>query len=121
MAKNLELNDCKGLVYYGNSDLLAQIAEEITCNPSSCLSKNILAWYDMAYASQLDINNCSYQVEINQNLCEIQPPSTLTNVIDLISAFLSNKPRRVARAALRIICREALRKITERTAPSIEL
>jgi hypothetical protein len=117
MAKNLELNDCKGLVYYGNSDLLAQIAEEITCNPTSCLSKNLLAWYDMAYANQFEFNDCKYQVEINQELCETKPPATLTDVIELISAFMSNKPRRIARAALRIICREALRRITETTAP----
>lgn len=117
MEKNFELDKCKGVIYYGNSDFLGQIAEEITCNPESCLSKNLLSWYNVAYATEDRFDDCRYQIEINAALCEQDPPSTLEEIIDILVGFVSGNNRRIANAAIRIICREALRRVTIEKAP----
>lgn len=101
------------ILYYGHADLLAQIGHELASRPDSCFSKNVLAWYNATYvAESLDFSDCSYQVEQ-------QAPSTLEDVIDVISSFVQGKNRRLARAAIRIICRESQRLLTENTAQDV--
>ena len=106
--------------YWGNSDLLAQVAYEIRNYPDRCFSKNVLAWYDSAYALPSgDVTDCSYQVEINTSLCPKEPPpSTLEEVVQILVDYSQGKNRRIAISALKIIFREARRQITEGTAPS---
>lgn len=106
--------------YWGNSDLLAQIAYEIRNYPDRCFSKNVLAWYDSAYAlSSDDVTDCSYQIEINTSLCPKEPPpSTLEEVIEILIDYSQGRNRRTAIAVLRIIFRETQRRIIEETALS---
>lgn len=112
MARNYTFDE-KEIVYYGHADLLAQIGHELAANPDSCFSKNVLAWYNATYVAQsVEFTDCSYQVEQ-------ESPSTLTDVIDIISAFVQGKGRRLARASIKIICRESQRLLTESTAPSV--
>lgn len=115
---NFEPGNCKGLVYYGKSDILAQITQEVSCNPDSCFSRNLLAWYNSSYDELSDFDDCRYQVEVNVALCEQDPPSTLEEIIDILVGFVSGNNRRIANAAIRIICREALRRVTIEKAPN---
>lgn len=100
--------------FYGDSELLAQIVYELQVNPESCLSKNIQAWYTSLYSEEQDFTDCRYQIEINEELCEENPPDSLEAVIELILSFVEGNSVRVARAAIRIVCREALRQIAIR-------
>ena len=112
------------LSYYGKSDLLAQISDELRNNPDSCFAQNVIAWYNAEYSALGEVEACEYQVAINEKLCpdddDNPVPETLTDVIDIIGGFVEGKPRRVGRAAIRIICREATRNNKLRTAPGID-
>jgi hypothetical protein len=101
------------ILYYGHADLLAQIGHELASSPDSCFSKNVISWYNALYsAGDTNFVDCSYQIEQ-------QSPSSLEDVIDVISSFVQGKNRRLARASIRIICRESQRLLTESNAPSI--
>lgn len=120
MANYPELECTGNIVYYGNSDLLGQIADELNRHPDSCFSKNVKAWYDAEYSASEENLSCSYQVEINQDLCQGEPGDTLEDGIDALLAIVRGQPRRLARASVRIICREANRRIIENTSQRVE-
>jgi len=108
--------------YHSDSDLLAQVADELQNRPESCFANNLNAWYDSAYAQQEENATCDYQVAINEELCpdgETEPPSTVEDIIDLIGAFAQGKTRRVVRVAIRIACREALKNNAIRTSQDV--
>jgi hypothetical protein len=117
---NLEPPD-PNLEFWGNSDLLAQIADELRNHPDTCFSRNVIAWYTSAYAPLIDeLTDCSYQIDINQSLCPVpQPPSSLEDVIKILLDYSQGKNRRIALSALRIIFRETTRLITEQKAGQI--
>lgn len=121
-GKSFELTPQDYPSYYGNSDILAQIADELRNRPDSCFAKNVRAWYNAEYSALADLEGCEYQVEINQELCEVEEnptAETLEDVIDIFVGFIENNPRRVARASIGIICREVRRRNIERTAPQV--
>lgn len=99
------------IVYYGNSDLIGQIADELIRNPDSCFALNVLAWYDALYSATPPEQSCSYQVLIDQDKCETQQPSTVEDLVDILVSFTQGKSVRVARVALRVACREANRLV----------
>lgn len=104
--------------YYGNSDILAQIADELRNNPSSCFAENVRAWYNAEYSALSGVQECEYQIRINQELCEESGNpnvETIEDIVDAIGSFSQGKSRRVVRAAIRIACREARRRNIERT------
>ena len=98
--------------YYGHSDILAQVADELNNRPQSCLAVNLTSWYNSLY-SEPEFSDCRYQEEGEQ-----EEPSTLEDVIDIILSFVSGQNRRVALVAIRIICREAQRQLTIDTSES---
>ena len=119
MARDYRLDGCDGLVYYGNSDFLAQIADHFQRYPDSCLTKNVVAAYTSLYSEVYNPDTCDYQVEINEKLC---PEPAIDNegiAIDLLLDFLEGQPRRVARRAINRIRRKVLREIVQNTAPDI--
>lgn len=121
-AKQFELFPEDSPTYYGKSDLLCQIADELRNRPESCFSKNVFAWYNAEYSALSDLEACEYQVEINEALCpedEGAVPDTLEDIVDIILGFTSGDNRRVTRAAIGIICREARRRNIEQTAPEV--
>jgi len=75
------------LVYYGNSDLLGQIALELANRPNSCLSKNLVSWYNSLYNELSEFSDCRYQIEINEELCPDLSDSTIEEVFDLLITF----------------------------------
>ena len=97
--------------------MLAQIANELQVAPESCLSKNILAWYNETYVSSDEFEDCRYQIEINAALCEQEPLSFLEELVNILVAFVSGNNRRIANAVIRIVCREALNRVTIEKAP----
>lgn len=101
--------------YYGNSDLIAQIADELQNRPDSCFAENCLAWYNSLYSELSESVDCKYQEQIDGSQCEDSDnePETLTDVIDVLTGFVQGNGIRVARATLRIICREAQRQVIE--------
>lgn len=122
MPKQFELLPDESPTYYGRSDLLCQIADELRNRPDSCFAKNVVAWYNAEYSALSDLVACEYQVEINEALCpenENTTPETIEDIVDLIGAFTEGKTRRVAQAAIRIACREALRQNIERTSQNV--
>lgn len=122
MAGNYQLEPPDpNLEYWGNSDLLAQIAYELRNAPTTCFSQNIFAWYNNAYAlPDSETNSCSYQIAINESLCpNPESPSTIADIIKVVVNFSQGKNRRIALVALRIIFREAQRQIIENTARTV--
>lgn len=122
MPKQFELSPDDSPRYYGSSDLLCQVADELRNRPDSCFAKNVLSWYNAEYSAASDLEACEYQVEINQELCEdAEDPTieTIEDIVDAIGSFALGKPRRVVRAAIRIACREALRRNIERTSSEV--
>lgn len=108
--------------YYGKSDILAQIADELRNRPNSCFARNVIAWYNAEYSALSDLEGCEYQVEINQELCEEDEglvPDNIEDIVDLIGAFTQGKSRKVAQVAIRIACREARRRNIERTSQGV--
>lgn len=121
-GKQFELKPQDYPTYYGASDILCQITDELRNRPDSCFSQNLIAWYNAEYSALSDLEGCEYQVAINQNLCEDSEdgtPETVEDVIDVVFGFLEGKPRRVARAIIGIVCREIRRRNTIRTAPDV--
>lgn len=93
------------ILYYGHADLLAQIGHELATRPDSCFSKNVISWYNALYsASNTNFDDCRYQTDV-------EPPSTLEDVIDAIELFNTGKSRQIALVAIRLICREAQRRL----------
>jgi hypothetical protein len=119
MTKPLRLEVPEGLVFRGDSELLAQITHELTNCPDSCFSQNILAWYNSLYSELSDFTDCRHQVEINQDLCECELGDTTEDAIDALVAIVEGKPRRVARVLIKVACREALRQVVQNTSQSI--
>ena len=123
MSGQFELEPQETVNYWGKSDLLAQIADELRNCPDSCFAQNVIAWYNAEYSALSSITDCSYQVRINEELCpecpDAEPPSTIEDVVDILVGFTQGRPRRVGRALLRIACREALRQQTTNTAPNV--
>lgn len=121
-GKQFKLSPEDSPTYYGRSDLLCQIADELRNRPDSCLSKNVFAWYNAEYSALEDLEGCEYQVEINEALCpedEGIVPDSIEDIIDIILGFTQGDSRRVSRAAIGVICREARRRNIERTAPEV--
>lgn len=118
MTKNYNIPGDRQIEYYGNSDLLAQIANELQVAPESCFSKNVLSWYNETYVSSNEFEDCRHQIEIRADLCEQEPPSTIEELVNIIVGFVSGNNRRIANAVIRIVCREALRQVTIEQAPN---
>ena len=112
MAKAFKLSECDDLHYYGNSDLLAQLSREIQCRPDSCIAKDVISWYNSLY-SEGDFDDCRYRVDIENQ------PSTLEDGIEFLVSLVSGQNRRLAAVSLRIICREAQRRVIEELAPGV--
>lgn len=96
---------------------MARLLDDHFCRfPDSEISQAVIEWYNAEYTALEDIE--PYQVCPDSE--ENGAPETLTDVIDIISGFVSGKPRRVGRAAIRIICREATRSNAIRTSSEVE-
>lgn len=119
MTREYRLDGCDGLVYYGNSDFLAQVADHIQRYPDSCLTKNIVAYYTSLYSEVYDPSSCDYQVEINEELCPELELENEGQIVDLLLDFLEGQPRRVSRRAINRIRRRVLREIVRETAPDV--
>lgn len=107
------------VVYYGDSDLLGQIASELALNPQSCFAQNVLAWYNSLYSEVPPLDSCDYQVRINQDLCECDPGDTVEDAVSALLAIVEGRTRRAATLIIRIACREALRGVTEGTSSEV--
>lgn len=112
MSKLYKLSECQELEYYGDSDLLAQIASELQCNPNSCFAKNVVAWYNALYSAPESFDDCRYQIET-------QKPSNLEDAIDLLQALVAGQNKRVAVVSIRVICREVQRRLSTDLSPSL--
>lgn len=112
MARIFELDNQDGLVYYGSSDLLAQIADTLQRCPDSCFAKNTLAYYNSLYSELSDPIDCSYQVEINQELCPKAVIESFDEGLGLLLDFVEGLPRRTANRVLRTLLNEAIRQVT---------
>lgn len=105
MARNFSFDEPQ-ILYYGHADLLAQIGHELASRPDSCFSKNVLSWYNALYSAQnTNFDDCRYQTDV-------EPPSSLEDVIEVIELFNAGKSRQIALVAIRLICRESQRRLT---------
>lgn len=102
-----------------NSDLLRLIEDELRRYPNSCFSKNVMAWYNALYRALSYSGDCTYQVQINQSLCDPQFPTSASDIIADIVFLGSLENRRDALRMNRYIFREANRIITENTARNV--
>lgn len=118
MPKNFGNGCSSDLTFYGKSELLAQLAQELECNPDSCLTRNVNAWYNSLYSELSDFSDCRYQVEINQELCEkVDTPDKL---LELLRAFvLGNVEEVILEWLIDEIVKEG-RRAGKRTIDSIE-
>lgn len=101
------------LVYYGSSDLLAQICDELRNNPESCFARNVMAWYNEAYASLSDNSSCSYQVETDESLCNpnlISKPESIEELVNIMIDFVNGNSANLRRVIIGVACREARRR-----------
>lgn len=112
--RNFEIDEQQGVVYYGNSDFLAQIADHIQRYPDSCLTINILAFYNSLYSELSDPTSCEYQVQINEELCPDPEFDNEGIIIDTLLDFLEGLPRRAARRAINRITRKVRRELIRR-------
>lgn len=119
MSKPLKLDVPEGLVFRGDSELLAQITSELTTCPESCFSQNVLAWYNSLYSELSSFEDCRYQVRINEELCECDLGDTTEDAVDALTAIVAGKPRRLAQVIIRVACRQALRKVVQSTSQTI--
>lgn len=104
MSKPYKLSECQELEYYGSSDLLAQIANELQCNPESCFAQNAMAWYNALYSASGSFDDCRYQIQTEK-------PSSLEDGIEFLQALVAGQTRRVASVSIRVICREVQRRL----------
>lgn len=113
------------LEFYGQSDLLAQIADELRNNPESCFSLNVLSWYNSAYAQSTDFSSCIYQVDVDKQKCidlyadSLTVEPTIGSSLDFIVDTASAVGRRDGRRLINNFCRLARRSLIERLAPRI--
>lgn len=59
--------------------MFAQVRYELEVNPNSCFARNIVAWYNSAYAEINVFDDCRYQVE--SKACE---PETLEQLLEIL-------------------------------------
>lgn len=100
-------------VWYGNADILAQIADELRNNPHGCMAVNLLAWYNAVYTALSESADCSYQVKINTKLCSTKTPTSVTDSVDIVSAYVLPMDGRTARVVIQVMTRELLRRNTQ--------
>ena len=105
MTKFADLDTCEQLFYYGNSDLLAQLVQELQCHPDSCFSKDVFSWYNELYSSSEEFSDCRFRVDPSV-------PDSLEDAIEILLALVAGQNRRIALVAIRIICRETQRRLT---------
>jgi hypothetical protein len=74
------------ITYYGEADILGQLSYELINHPNSCLSKNLVGWYNALYSANSNNADCSYQVEINKSLC----PSNLASNAQELTFYLNS-------------------------------
>jgi len=74
------------ITYYGEADILGQLSYELINNPNSCLSRNLVAWYNALYSADSNNVDCSYQVEVNTSLC----PSNLASNAQQLTSYLNS-------------------------------
>lgn len=122
---NFELIPRDDFLYYGQSDLLGQITDELRDSPSSCFSRNVFAWYNSAYAPGNIDDTCVYQVDANKQLCielygdpEANQPS-IGSSLDFLVDTAAALGRRDGRRLILNFCRLARRALIERKAPRV--
>lgn len=108
-----QLDKPLGLIYYGNSDFLAQICDHVTRYPDSCLAKNLIAFYNSLYSELFNQIDCSYQVQINQNLCPRSASSSEAEIINSINMLIAGIERQQAEQLIDRIYYAANRKNIE--------
>lgn len=82
--KKFDFNSPKrDLNYWGCSDFLGQLSDEIRNYPDSCFAQNAVAWYNTAYAED-EFRDCRYQVAINEELCPLSNPESEEELLDLL-------------------------------------
>jgi len=101
------------------SDLLRLIEDELRRYPNSCFSKNVVAWYNALHRALSYSGDCSYQVQINQSLCDQQFPTSANDVIADIVFLGSLVDRREALRMNQYIFRTARRMISESKAGEV--
>jgi hypothetical protein len=119
MGKPFKLDVPEGLVFRGDSELLAQVTQELTTCPGSCFTQNVLAWYNSLYSELSSFEDCRYQVEINQELCDCDLGDSTEDAVAALMAIVDGKPRRIAQVLIRVACREALRQVVSNTSQSV--
>lgn len=103
---------------FEDDDFVRLIKDELIRYPDSCLATNLNAWYNALYSASFYDRTCAYQVQINENLCPTSEPETIGDAVGLLVALVQGDTRAVARQTLRVICRQAQRQTTLRTAPN---
>jgi hypothetical protein len=113
------------LVFYGKSDLIAQITDELRNNPESCFSLNVISWYNSAYAQPSDFSSCIYQVDVDKQKCidlyadSLESNPTIGSSLDFIVDTASALGRVDGRRLINNFCRLARRTLIERLAPRV--
>lgn len=82
--------------------------------PDAEIIQKVVEWYNAEYAALGEIEPYTVCPPV-----EPETPETIEDVVNLIMGFVSGDNRRIARAAIGIICREARRRNIERTAPRV--
>lgn len=108
-----QLDKPLGLIYYGNSDFLAQICDHVTRYPDSCLAKNLIAFYNSLYSELFNQVDCSYQVQINENLCQRSGSSSEAEILNSINMLTAGMERQQAEQLIDRIYFSVHRNITE--------
>lgn len=96
-------------------DMIRLLGCHIERFPDAPISRAVLDWYSAEYGALQDIE----PYEICPPSEENTEPRTIEDVVDLMIGITTNDNRRIARAAIGIMCREARRRLTERTAPGV--
>jgi hypothetical protein len=76
------------ITYYGEADILGQLSYELINNPNSCLSKNLVSWYNALYSASPNLNDCSYQAEINESLCSSNLASNSAQLTSYLNSLI---------------------------------
>lgn len=109
----------QGIVYYGDSDFLAQMADTVTRYPESCLALNLKAYYNSLYSELSEVTDCSYQVEINEDLCPDPEFDNESVIIDTLLDFAEGLPRRTANRLINRISRKVKRELAKLEAADV--
>lgn len=121
-----DLQPKEDISYFGNSDLIGQITDQLRNCPDSCFSQNVFAWYNASYEALTNSEDCSYQVNADRQLCADlygepgEGDITVGEAFDFIVSTAVAVGRRDGRRLLLNFCRLARRALIEQTSQTVE-